>query len=411
MLRLFLLMVPAFFGWAVLAEEAPQVVTRDRAGAADTVAAATNRAIEELYVQIAEMPLTPRQSVGQVLKELELEEELKKVLRRADQLGAPRWIDEHTCQVQLQITADRVSYGLRQLSAAYPRRFPATPGQIESVARGWPRQVFIATGTSASPKALVEIKPAMSPKWAMVSEVERRRALAAANADASQRAMQSVGPVRLANQKTVGESMQIPAVRQAVQSWLGTRPVTRVDFHEDLQVEVALGVDERDFFSVYRKAISQQPDLPLPREPAEWQRLEREFASHFRPPVGRSSVQVNAAIRPAELVPARAPEWVGQQVEIEGMARSLGPKLRTRYAAEADAQAKLQSRLEDLPLSEGLTVGEAARRDPRLAEAVKRAGRAARIFKTQYNADGSATVHLAADLRDLWEELGRAAGQ
>ena len=412
MRRRFLLMILAIGPWPLLALDAPPaIVQRDRAAVSDTIKAATNRAIFELYNQVGDMALTPQATVAQVLKDLDLQEEFLKVLQRADQLGDPRWVDEYTCQIQLQIPVSRVTYGLRQLAAAYPKSFPLSPMQIEMAARNWPRQVFVATGTSASTKALVEIKPSMSPKWAVVSDAERQRVLAAANTDASQRAMQSIGPVRLADESTVGQTLQIPEVRQAVSNWLVTRPVTRVDFQDDLQVEVALGIDERDFFSVYRSAVTRQQNVPLPREPADWQRLEREFASHFRPPVGRSSVQQTAPVRPAALVPARAPEWADDQVEIEGTASDVGAKLRTRYAAEADAMTKLHTRLETLPLDQSLTVGDAARRDPRLAEAIKRSTRAARIYKTQYNSDGSATVSLTANLGILWDELRLASGQ
>lgn len=412
MRRPILLFILAVGPWPLLAEEAPPaVVQRDRAGVADTVHAATSRAVAGLYDQIGQMPLTPRLTVAAVLKDLELEEEFLKVLERADQLGAPRWLDEHTCQVQLQVPVSRITYGLRQLAAAYPKRFPVTPVQIELAARNWPRQVFIATGTSASTQALVELRPPMSPKWAVVSETERRRVLSDASADASQRALQSVSTVRLSNQKTVGQTLQIPEVRQAVHGWLSTRPVTRVDFQEDLEVEVALGVDERDFFSVYRSAVTRQESLPLPKGPEEWRQLERDFSSHFRMPVGRSSVEQTAPVRPAAVLPSSPPEWAGERVDIEGTAPDAGGKLRTRCAAEMDAMARLQARINALPLDEKLTVGDAAQRDPRLAEALRRAARSARIYKTQYNPDGSATVSLSADLGSVWEELRRASGE
>lgn len=410
--RRILLMILAAGPSPMLAEEAPApVVQRDRAGVADTVQAATSRAVSGLYEQVGQMPLTPRLTVAAVLKDLELEEEFTRVLARADQLGAPRWIDEHTCQVQLQIPVSRVTYGLRQLAAAYPKSFPVTPVQIELAARNWPRQVFIATGTSASTQALVELRPPMSPRWAVVSEAERRRALTAASADASQRAIQSVSTVRLADQRTVGQTMQIPEVRQAVYGWLSTRPVTRVDFQEDLEVEVALGVDERDFFSVYRSAVTRHEDLPLPKEPEQWQRIERDFSSQFRTPVGRSSIEQTAPVRPASVLPSRPPEWVSERVDIEGAAADAGGKLRTRGAAEADAMSRLQSRVESLMLDDRLTVGDAVKFDPRLAEALRRAARAGRIYKTQYNSDGSATVSLSADLGAVWEELRRASGE
>src|SRR5688572_27432382 len=62
----------------------------------DTVSAATNKAVSNLYDAIAPLPLSAAQTVGQYLKANNLEDEFLVALRRADQIGGPRWIDEYT---------------------------------------------------------------------------------------------------------------------------------------------------------------------------------------------------------------------------------------------------------------------------------------------------------------------------
>jgi len=83
----------------------------------------------------------------------------------------------------------------------------------------------------------------------------------------------------------------------------------------------------------------------------------------------------------------------------------VGGKLRTARAAERDAQTKLTERIESLELANNLTLGQAARQDPRIAAAITRTVERIQPHKIQYNSDGSVTVHCETDLRDLWDEL------
>jgi hypothetical protein len=406
-----LILVPLLFALPLLAADRPpqQVVQRDRLAAADTARAATSAAVSGLYDQIGELPLTATLTVAQFLKDLQVQDEFTRTLQRADQIGAPRWVDEYTCQVQLEIPALRVSYALRQLAAAYPRASPLTPAQIERAASRWPCQTFAATGSSASSVALPEFRPPPGNRWAAVTLAERRKALAAANSDATYRAMSSVSPVALSDQKTLGDGFAVPEVGDAVRGWLSRRPVTRVDFRDDLQVEVALGVDRRDYFNVVRAALTRQRAIAPPNE-EEWSRVERDFSSRFYSPVGRAAVSDPKAVvttKPAFHLPQRAPEWAHDQIDVQGLASGSGPKLKTALAAEADARAKLHARIENLQLDRNLTVADAAKQSRLVADAVARFVKQAHIFKTEYRPDGTVVVRMSADLGDLWEEMHR----
>jgi hypothetical protein len=381
---------------------------RDRLMMTDTIRAATARAICALYDRVAAQPLTPNLNVGAYLKHVDLVDEFTKLLRQADQLGGPRWIDEYTCQVQLEISAMRVAYVLRQFAAAYPNRSHITVQQIDRGVRGWSQASFSATGTSTSPIALVRIKPGAGAAWERVSDVDRRRALAAANADATNRAMANAGLILLSDHKTIADSYEIPEVNTAIRSWLGHRPVTDVRFRDDLQVEVSLGVDERDFFNIIRNALDQQKVIALPKQPEDWRRIERDFSSRFQQPVGRAGVERPVPKAPPVALPDRPPEWVEDQINVQGTATGVGPKLKTARQAEAEAIATLRGRIDELKIDKDLTVAAAAKRDPRIAEAISRAIKQSRIYKTEYRADGSVVIHIAANLRDLWEEMLRA---
>lgn len=402
------LLAPPAWG-AQKTEPPPQVIHRDRVAAGETVRAATGRAVADLYAQIATLPIHGRLTIGQFLKEMEEAEDFQReVLARADQLGEPRWLNEYTAQVHLEISSLRVRDELMRIAAASPKGSPASPAQVAAAAARWPR-VFSATGASAASTALVEIKPALGARWAQVSDTARRQALTAARSTAADRALESIRPVPLTDSKTIGDTLAIPEVGESVRLWLNRRPVTRVDFRDDLQVEVALAVDQRDYCSAVRSAVERQKQITLPKDPQVWQRVERDFATRVSAPViGRASVPEPAAAPSKALrLPERAPDWVDGQIDLLGAARGTGPRLKTSLAAEADARAKLQSRLEALPLERDLTLGQAAQRDPRLAGALQRAVKRARVSKVEYRSDGSVVVHLWSDLRDVWDELRR----
>jgi hypothetical protein len=94
-------------------------------------------------------------------------------------------------------------------------------------------------------------------------------------------------------------------------------------------------------------------------------------------------------------------------VEIVGQAEPAGSKLRARMQAEADARAKLRQRLESLQLEKDLTVGDAVRQSPRIAENVAAYVEQVRPYRTEYQSDGGAAVYLQADLGELWARMAR----
>ena len=419
LLLILVLLKGAAFGAEDAPRKAPQ---RSAAIAADTVQAATNKAVANLYEQIAPLPLSAAETVGQYLKANNLEERFMDALRRADQIGGPRWIDEYTCQVRLEIPVARVTYALKQFAGAHPRTSPA-PDQIERVSKGWPRQVIGATGSSTASVRLRDLRPPDGP-WKDVDDKVREAALEEARADAVERAMKTVAKVKINPQQTVHDAFQIPEIGKAIGDWLAARPVTEVDFdqrardaRQQLQVKVTLGVDELDYFEQVRAALENQKSIALPQSNEEWERFRQDFAAAFRPVVGRANAKVDAATRTGPNVKGflprqrSAPEWVNDDFSVQGTATAGGAsaaaKLKARQTAEANARAALRSRIESLPFDKDTTVGQTAKDDPRFDAAVRRAIDRTRPTKTDYRPDGTVVVHLTHDLRNLWDELRR----
>lgn len=388
----------------------------NRTAAAETVRAATARAVEELYLQVIELPLGADYTVRHFVHDLDVKEELLKTLRRADQIGGPRWVDAHTCQVRLEISTTRVATTLRQMAAAYPRRTAVSAQQIERIADTWPTRTLTATGSSAGAEALVGFRPGPDPRWERIDDNLRRRALADASDDAARRVIASIAPVVLAGRTTLADAFADRPIGESVRLWLASRPVTRVDFLDDMKVEVALAVDEREFFTVVRAALERQDRVALPKDLEEWRRVAQDFAHQLAPAVGYAVVGggeravVNPNVAPADFkLPARPAKWVEEQIGAEGAAAAPAGrgKLKAGLAAEADARQKLRAKLEALEFDGPLTVADAARRSDAVRAALDYTVDAARVHKTDYRADGTVVVHLAADSRDFWSNLRR----
>jgi hypothetical protein len=73
--------------------------------------------------------------------------------------------------------------------------------------------------------------------------------------------------------------------------------------------------------------------------------------------------------------------------------------------AEAQAARTFATQIESLPLTDDMTIGQAAERDPRVREALNRAASRGRTYKVEYDSDGGARVWVQLDLHHVWDEL------
>ena len=102
----------AFPAWAADDAARPQVL------------AATKDAVSNLLDEVARVPLNARVTVGDSLRQTRSTEEMVRVLQRAQQMGGPRWIDDHTCQVELQISGPIVAQQLKHFGDVFDEFIP-----------------------------------------------------------------------------------------------------------------------------------------------------------------------------------------------------------------------------------------------------------------------------------------------
>jgi len=374
------------------------------------VAAANADAQESLRQGILAAEIEPGLTVGDLLAKSGGPAVLQPAIASAEQIGGTRWINDQTCQLQLDVDGKVVRELLLKNAADHPDSLPLPLKRLTARLGEWSFRSFSGTGTSTAQAAAEQLRPDdQQSAWATVSDDDRRAAIAAARRNAAGRVLDSIRPITMPDGKSLGDALEQPGVESAVSSFLASRPIINVEFRDDLEVRLTIALNDSDLWQVISASLPKQSVVELPAGKDGWKRLKEQVERRAAIPVGRSVV-TSSATAPAPVVvavPQQPPAWVGQSIDAEGVARSTGRLLKTARVAEALADERLAAAINDLPLSCGLTVGQASHQDARFAEAVSRALGHARAFKVDYDypEPGAVRVKVGLDLADLWREL------
>jgi hypothetical protein len=373
------------------------------------IAAAIDSAAQGLLEQIETQHITPDLSVGQFLDQTAGRDELRTDLAKSDPVGGPRWLDEHTCQIRLQVSGTEVVADLANIAQHHPDRSPIPPMSIPAVAGQLGSQWFTATGTSTTSTA-APLPPADSP-WANIPAEVRGRAVADANSDAVRRVLVSVKSVELTPGHPLAEALSIPTILHSLSDWLSSRPVTAVDYRQtgpnQLEVQVTLSADARDLFDILKTAVVAEGGLATPTDAASWELVRDQIIQHMDAPVGRAAPMTQPAIAAAVQLPLEPPVWTRDMSEATGTGGPSGGRyLLAASAARADAIARLRRNVYALPLTPRQTIAQAAQADAHFAQTIDRAiETGARPYKSVYNPDGTVEMRVSLDLRYLWTAI------
>jgi hypothetical protein len=360
-------------------------------------------------------------TVGQFLDKTGGDARLREALRgQAQQIGATRWPNPETCQVQLEVSGAVVAAELIDIGSEKMHVSPVPAEALRKQLADWEGRTFSASGAAMTPEMAVEMRPGPEqPLWLSVPEADRKAAVQAAQHDAGRRAVEGLNDVQIGDGKTVADALQVPAVRKVIQEWVAARPVVDLRFGSDGEVLMTLAAPAEELWDVFRQAVTAQDEVPVPQDEAGWRRLHDEVVARLKMPMGRGAISraPRADPPPRRALPVQSPHWVADMMDADGTARAepdqlrgMRPaeaQLRLARMAEAKANEQLRSRIEALPLGDGRTIGEAARSDGRLAMAVERSLRRARTYNIDYGDERSATVRVGLDLRYVWQELNR----
>jgi len=393
------------------------------------IAAASARAADQLFGDIQTQPIAPGMTVGEFLKRCNAEGEMRAFVRTAQPIGGPRWADDQTCQVRLAMDGAAVAGEIERIAAAHPGVSPLAGGALAMSLQNWNGRVFSDTGTSTSAiEAGSVLPPRDSVAWAPVTTSARRKAVDAAREDAAGTLLASVQGVEIAGGETFADAMKNTTFSALLDTWMADRPVTLVDFREDLRVEVTLDATADELCDEIHDALLKANAVPLaadagaatkpavlvePGDAAGWTRLRDELEKHAAAAVGHAMAVVpitTQATEPSVVeVPQHAPQWIDRQLTATAAGGDgSGNRLVAAHAAQEAADAQLRHDARNLPLTDAMTVGQAADRDSRVSAALDRAMAHARLSKVDFRADGAAQVTVVLNLSDLWNEL--AAG-
>jgi hypothetical protein len=368
------------------------------------VSAATADAVNRLRADVEMQRLSSDLTVGDFLERTSGWDPFLQALHRADQIGGPRWIDNETCQVKLAIGSDQVRKTLVKIAQDSGRASPLPPDALAAKLQVWDDRTFTATGTSISAARAQQIRPTdLAGPWRTVPDNARKQTIADARDDAGDRVLGSIGSIEIADGKNVSQVLADKDVRDAMQQWLGGRPVTRLEFRNDLSVEVTICAEGRDVFDTFSDAASKS-DL-MPKDPVKVAKIRQAFIQQTAPAIGSARVAGQpASVVATARVPRQPPQWITQALNTEATQKFKGTRLKTARDAENAARDALRDKVDALQLST-TTIGEAAKRDPAIEKAVGQAMDRARAYKIDYLPDGSATVKVSLDPRDLWDQL------
>jgi len=387
----------------------------DAAGA--QVRAATKDAVANLLVEVSRVPLTQTMSVGEFVRRTNSADELAKVLQHSQQIGGPRWIDDNTCQIELQISGPLVAQALKRAAASNPRRSPLSLAEVDRAVKTWDERSFSATGSATSKLPIARVRRpakigggAQRDPWWDLADAVRDQAVAAAKVDAAKRCLSGIDSIALTSKSTVGDLLAVKEVGEGMQKWLASQPAARVELHDDLEAEVELSTSPADAYAMLRLLAMKQKEVALPADEKEWLKFRAAFVQQMPPLIGRAVAPAGQPViqgggpKPLGL-PQRPPAWVAKRLEASGSGAPGRTKLLAARAAEADAEAKLRKQIEDLQLNSKVTLAQAAKEDQRIEKAITRALARSRIGKADYHDNGSADVAVYLDLDALWQEL------
>jgi len=234
------------------------------------VAAATDAARANLRASVYRERIRPGLSVRQFVEQVSAEQELEGTLATAEPVGGPRWLDEQTCQVRVELPAAAVARALSAAAAARPGRSPLSADAVDLHLSEWNGRTFAAVGTNAlAPAAtpataaavaspLTDVALASDLQWTdrlidaeATAERGRTRLLTARAAEAAVvRALRArVDAAPAGDGKTVGRlAADDPRAEAAVRRAMAQARVTKVDFGSDGRATVRMTLDLADVF-------------------------------------------------------------------------------------------------------------------------------------------------------------------
>jgi len=382
-------------------------VIEDEASSRAQVQAAVSTARSALKRQINREPVgtSGEWTVESFLAKIaSADDVMDNIAGQASQIGGPRWLDESTCQVRLELPGEVVARTLVQQADDAPDSSPIPAEALRRQLELWDSRTFSATGTSTTAALIAQFaRPDdENEPWKNVSSKDRQQAVEQATQNAIARTLDDALDERVNDQVNVRMLLTNAKALESVKAWSNRLPVSRVEFSDDRSVTVTLAVDRQGLAKLIRQLADDGSHAAR-----DWDTMTTcvTSASAFVAGTASASVTEHGIVRDSARLPARPPRWARQTLESVGISTTTASRLRNTSNARQAAMEQLRQQVDALEIAPGVTIGGAARTDPRIAESVDRLIDQARSTRVAYNPDGSISVRASVDLQDLWDEL------
>lgn len=392
-------------------ESALPLTPKQKSAREAQISAAMNDAYDSLRQQVLATPMVRGITVATFVRAAHSEDQLDEAIHSAEQVGGARWLEDQTVQVRLELPGSKLVTALLAMQVLHPKVLPMSYATLKNHLNNtvW-RQTFSATGSSTAGSAASRLRPDPSQvTWKKVSDAARRAAIDAARKNAVDRVVDSLKPIDLGRGHRLSEALGVPTVNAPLRDWLSSRPVRSIQFMDDLEIRLTLSATPRELWPTLKTGLEMQRVVRIPENPAGWDHLWKQVDARMAIPVGTALAQAPApATAPAVVIPAEPPAWIDGPADAEAESGPVGKsKLKTARVAEALALERLRAKLGALPLTPGMTLSQAARKDARLNAALTRALTRARIAKVEYDSPrpGWVKVKMTLDLQDLWTAI------
>lgn len=392
---------------------ASSVVLADEEARRAQINAATTDAFDALRRRVLATHLAPDVTVERFLDRYEARGQFNSLLQTAQQIGGTRWLDDQTVQVRLEMDGGPIANLIEAIALTHPRNLPMPLHYlIDRLKRDIAHRTFAATGTSMTGSAAARLRPSPTQvAWRAVSDKDCRAAIEAARRNAMDHVLESLRLVEWDVNRHLADALAVPAVKASLEEWLAARPITSIEFRDDLEIRISLAAAPQDLWPTLQADILKQAAVSPPHTAREWEQLRQQVMTRMAPAVGRAVAPAADAVAgpPALAIPHDPPAWTqGPPVQATGVSSSVaGSKLRTARAAEAIAMEEIRSRLNAMAFDPTITVGQAAQKDPHIEAAITRSLRQARISKVEYDAPqaGAVRVMMQLDPGAVWREI------
>jgi hypothetical protein len=388
--------------WAIAARGAASAAVDQQ-----TIAAAAQQsAVDRLAADMSGVSITPAITVKSFLDQTHSRAKFLAALGASQPIGGPRWIDDQTCQIQINVAGGDVRWQLRMIALDNAAISPLLPNQVSAGLVSWDGQTFSATGSATCNIDSIR-PPTDSVVWHNATDPEIHDALIAARQDAVDKVLGGIAIVPLAGDKKISDALANADIKKSISDWLLDRPITLADFRDDGSVQLTLYVPAAGLTDQLRKQLSGQAGIIVLANDKEWAAVADAIASQMPPAVGQSAAVTFAvtASLGGWTLPNEAPAWIDTQLDAAGSGAG-GTQLLAARAAEVAATENLRQQIMQLEISPKVNLQALAAKEPRFAAAIDRTlASRSHVYSITYQPDGSASVRMSVDLRDLWEML------